>query len=114
MTLKEARIAFTSQLALLILKINSTEGYTAALAEVMDRVTAKDPTTDHMKGSLHEIGLAADIDLYFNGIYCTQTEDHLPFGEWWEERGKELGLPLVWGGRFNDGNHYSLRWEGHS
>jgi hypothetical protein len=32
--------------------------------------------------------------------YCTATEDHRPLGEKWEAMGH------VWGGRFNDGNHY--------
>jgi hypothetical protein len=33
-------------------------------------------------------------------------------GEWWEQRGAELGIPLRWGGRFNDGNHFSFEWQG--
>ena len=84
----------------------------AALAEGMDRITEKDPTTDHMKGSLHEIGLAQDIDLYKDGKWLDKTEDHLPFGEWWEAYGELQGIPLAWGGRFKDGTHYSFSWKG--
>lgn len=85
-----------------------------AFDEVTDHVTTKDPTTDHMKGSLHEIGLAADVLLYRNGIYLTRTEDYQVLGEQWEQLGHALGLDLAWGGRFAkpDGNHFSLRWAG--
>ena len=105
MTLKEARILFTSYIALLILHMEA-EGYQPALAEGMDRRTEKDPTTDHMTDSLHELGLAQDIDLYKDGIYLTQTEDHHIFGLFWEG----LHNYCQWGGRFSkkDGNHYSF------
>ncbi|MFA5584622.1 MAG: hypothetical protein WDA09_10450, partial [Bacteriovoracaceae bacterium] len=71
----------------------------------MDRRTEKDPSTDHMKNSLHEIGLAQDIDLYDStGKWLKYTEDHLVSGLVWEKR-HEL---CCWGGRFGDGNHYSF------
>jgi hypothetical protein len=112
-TLRTARCAFTRALADLVVYANSIS-YELAFAEGMDRITEKDPTTDHMKGSLHEIGLAQDIDLYINGIYMPATSDHEPLGTWWEDYGVHNGLPLVWGGNFPtpDGNHYSLRWGG--
>ena len=78
----------------------------------MDRVTEKDPTTDHMKNSLHELGLAQDIDLYKDGVYLSKTEDHAILGGWWEAEGIRRNIPLTWGGRFKDGNHYSLAWGG--
>ncbi|MEK9894932.1 MAG: M15 family metallopeptidase [Burkholderiaceae bacterium] len=108
-------MAFTACLAELI-QMAEEMGYEMALGEGMDRVTAKDPTTDHRPGSLHEIGLAQDIDLYRHGLWLSKTEDHLPFGEYWEEMGKLRGYPLAWGGRFSkpDGNHYSLKWRGRS
>ena len=111
MTYREARCRFSEALAELVLHARDL-GYEIAFNEVMDRVTVKDPTTDHMKGSLHELGLAADLDLYQGGRYLEKTEDHRVLGEWWEARGTNLGLPLTWGGRFNDGNHYSLAWQG--
>lgn len=114
LTLRTARCAFALAVANLVLYAASN-GYSAALAEGMDRKTIKDPTTDHMSGSLHEIGLAQDIDLYdTNGVYLTKTEDHAFLGDWWEEYGVEHGLPLAWGGHFKqaDGNHYSMRWLG--
>lgn len=111
MTLREARCRFTHYLAQLILFAEEM-GYEVALDEAMDRKTLKDPTTDHMPGSLHEVGLAADLNLYHNGEYLSRTEDHQFLGTWWESLGKSMGLPLTWGGQFNDGNHYSYAWQG--
>lgn len=104
MTLREARVQFTWYLALLVIKAHSLQ-LIPALAEGMDRKTPKDPTTDHMKGSLHEHGLAQDIDLYSQaGEYLSRTEDHVQLGQFWES----LHPYCRWGGRFSDGNHYSF------
>jgi hypothetical protein len=65
----------------------------------------------HMKNSLHYEGLAIDIDLFKDGKYLTQTEDHRVFGEFWEG----LHQDCRWGGRFKgcpDGNHYSINYQG--
>ena len=56
--------------------------------------------------SLHKQRLAIDLNLFRDGKYLAATEDHLPLGEFWESIGG------AWGGRFNDGNHYSLEHEG--
>ena len=55
----------------------------------------------HREGSFHYKRLAADLNLFKDGVYLTETGDHLPLGEKWEDMGG------TWGGRFNDGNHYS-------
>jgi hypothetical protein len=60
----------------------------------------------HIKNSLHYIGLAKDLNLFKDGKYLTKTEDHVALGEYWESLGG------TWGGRFNDGNHYSLTHNG--
>jgi hypothetical protein len=62
----------------------------------------------HMKNSLHFDGLAMDIDLFKDGWYLENTEDHRQFGEWWEA----LHPDCRWGGRFEDGNHYSITYQG--
>lgn len=65
----------------------------------------------HMKNSLHFLGLAVDIDLFKDGKYLTATEDHKPFGEFWES----LDADCCWGGRFKDnpdGNHYAIGYGG--
>lgn len=111
MSLRQARCDFSRCLADLI--IHATElGYEAAFDEVTERITEKDPTSDHMKGSLHHIGLAGDVLLYKDGKYLTSTEEYLPLGTFWESLGITRNLPLRWGGRFKDGNHFSYEWGG--
>lgn len=56
--------------------------------------------------SVHKSRLAVDFNLFKNGVYLTSTEDHRELGEFWESIGG------TWGGRFNDGNHYSLEHRG--
>ena len=57
--------------------------------------------------SLHRKRLAVDINLIDQeGNWLQKTEDHLKCGEFWESMGGS------WGGRFKDGNHYSLEHEG--
>ena len=61
-----------------------------------------------IKNSLHTMRLAIDINLFKDGFYLPGTEDHKLFGEWWEKQ-HEL---CRWGGRFKDGNHYSVEHMG--
>jgi hypothetical protein len=56
--------------------------------------------------SCHKIRLAVDFNLFKDGVFLESTEAHQPLGEQWEKMGG------TWGGRFNDGNHYSLEHEG--
>lgn len=56
--------------------------------------------------SLHKSRLAVDFNLFKEGKFLTSTEDHRILGEYWESIGGS------WGGRFNDGNHYSLEHNG--
>lgn len=58
--------------------------------------------------SNHKVRLAIDLNLFKDGKYLTETEDHRVFGEFWEA----LDPDCRWGGRFNDGNHYSLEYQG--
>ena len=58
------------------------------------------------RASLHKSRLAVDFNLFKDKVYLTKTEDHRPLGEFWESIGGS------WGGRFNDGNHYSLAHQG--
>lgn len=58
------------------------------------------------KKSLHKQRLAIDLNLFRDGKWLTSTEDHRELGEFWESIGGS------WGGRFEDGNHYSLEHEG--
>jgi hypothetical protein len=60
----------------------------------------------HQKNSLHYDRLAIDLNLFKDGSYMLQTEDHRILGEFWESLGGS------WGGHFDDGNHYSLEHNG--
>lgn len=57
----------------------------------------------HSKNSFHYKRLAIDLNLFKDGVYLTETEDHELLGKFWKERGG------TWGGDFQrkDGNHYS-------
>jgi len=59
-----------------------------------------------VKNSCHKLRLAIDLNLFRGGVYLQSTEDHRQLGEWWESQGG------TWGGRFNDGNHYSIEHNG--
>jgi hypothetical protein len=60
------------------------------------------------KSSAHKMRLALDLNVFKDGVFLEGTEAHRALGEWWE-----LQHPLArWGGRFNDGNHYSLEFQG--
>lgn len=56
--------------------------------------------------SLHRLSLAEDVLLFVDGVYQTDTESYRVIGEKWESIGGS------WGGRWGDGNHLSLSWEG--
>ncbi|MDY6789862.1 MAG: M15 family peptidase [Thermodesulfobacteriota bacterium] len=60
------------------------------------------------KNSLHKKCLAIDLELFKDGVYLQKTEGHRPLGEYWES----LDPENTWGGRFEDGNHYSISYKG--
>lgn len=107
LSLRQARVAFTMACARLILEAERL-GLEPAMDEGTERLTPKDPLSDHRPGSLHHVGLALDLLLYRNGAYLTKTEDYRRLGEFWERQ----HVLARWGGRFNDGNHFSFEWEG--
>lgn len=58
--------------------------------------------------SCHKLKLAIDLNLMRDDTLVTSTSGHRELGEWWEQQ-----HPLCrWGGRFGDGNHYSLERSG--
>jgi hypothetical protein len=58
--------------------------------------------------SAHKVRLAIDLNLFRNGEYLELSEDYKSLGEWWEQQ-----HPLArWGGRFDDGNHFSFEHNG--
>lgn len=98
MTLREKQSQFVEMLGKLI-AFAYASGYELTLGDGK-------ATTGHMTNSLHYIGLAQDFNLFRDGEYLDTTEAHRPLGEFWESLGGS------WGGRFKDGNHYSVEWQG--
>lgn len=94
MSLHKKQAQFTRMVAKLILKATEL-GYDLTFGDAYAK-------TGHRPDSFHYIRLAVDFNLFKNGKYLKETEDHRVLGEYWESIGG------YWGGRINDGNHYSL------
>ena len=101
MTLGQKQRKFTRMVAQLI-EYAYCEGYEITFGDAFrdSRVTYGHPT------SLHRKRLAIDLNLFWDGKFLTATEDHAFLGLYWESIGG------TWGGRFKDGNHYSLEHNG--
>lgn len=98
MTLRQKQSLFARKVASLILAAYEM-GFELTLGDAYARA-------GHMPSSLHYERLAIDLNLFKGGRFLTGTEDHRPLGEFWESIGGS------WGGRWGDGNHYSLEHEG--
>ena len=97
MTLSEKQQKFTAMVALLILHAEAL-GYRLTFGDAY-----RDPRCPYgHPRSLHRKRLAVDFNVFKDGEYLTDTEDYRPLGEYWESLGGS------WGGRFGDGNHFSL------
>lgn len=113
MTLLEKQFTFSRLLVQLINEANRT-GYEITLGEALRSAEEAHLMQEMGKGisnSLHMIKLAIDINLFKDKKFLEKTEDHKPLGIFWES----LSTPLYtccWGGRFNDGNHYSIEHGG--
>jgi len=96
MSLRKRQSKFARMVGLLILFAYEKE-YEITLGDAY-------ATDGHCDGSFHYKRLAIDLNLFRDGKYLTNTEDHKPLGDFWESIGGS------WGGRFKnpDGNHYSL------
>lgn len=108
-SLLEKQDRFAGMVAQLIMKARSM-GYQVTLGDAY-----RDPRVHGAVGvkagyghasSAHKVRLAIDLNLFRDGKFLQSTEDHRPLGEWWESIGG------TWGGRFRDGNHYSLEHAG--
>lgn len=64
-----------------------------------------------IKDSLHTDRLAIDLNLFRHGVFLQRTEDYKPIGEFWESLSTKE-YECAWGGRFQDGNHFSLAHNG--
>lgn len=67
-------------------------------------------TGSGIRGTLHELGLAIDINLFKNRVYFADSSSYKFLGDYW----KSLHSDCCWGGDFEapDGNHFSFTHEG--
>jgi len=95
MSLRKKQSKFARMVSLLIL-FAYEKGYEITLGDAY-------ATDGHCDDSFHYKRLAIDLNLFRDGKYLINTEDHKPLGDFWESIGGS------WGGRFKnpDGNHYS-------
>ncbi|MHA2068297.1 MAG: M15 family metallopeptidase [Candidatus Thorarchaeota archaeon] len=93
MSLQQKQSEFMKALALLIL-FAYQRGYELTGGDLS-------ASSGHKANSFHYRRLAIDLNLFRDGVYLKETEDHGELGEFWEMLGG------TWGGRFGDGNHYS-------
>ena len=110
MTLGEKQREFTYHVSQLIQHIYAM-GYTCTFGDAF-----RDPRTHGVQGedkaygeptSAHKNRLAVDLNLFLDNSFIRSTEPHRQFGTYW----KALHRDNVWGGDFDDGNHYSRRHD---
>jgi len=109
-TLRERQSLFVRLVAQLIQKATEM-GYELSFGETyrtQEQAILNAKAGKGTKSSLHCDRLAIDLNLFKDGRYLGSTEDHRQLGQWWEK----LHPDCRWGGRFNDGNHYSLTPDG--
>lgn len=84
-----------------------TQGYEMAIG-YWTRSSEENARVGGHPQSLHLWKLAVDVDLFRNGRYLSSTESHRQLGEFWES----LHPLCRWGGKWGDGNHYSIEHGG--
>ena len=90
-----------------------TRGYELRFGEVERSAAAAEVLG--FGNSNHTRRIAVDLHLFRDGKYLTATRDHLELGEFWESLSADWdgeSIECAWGGRFSDGNHYSLEHRG--
>jgi hypothetical protein len=109
-TLSEKQAIFALNVSKLIEYIFD-KGYTCTFGEAYrspEQAALNAKKGIGIKNSCHTIRLAIDLNLFKGGKYLTDSKVHEPFGLYWEALHPENS----WGGRFGDGNHYSMEHEG--
>ena len=115
MTLREQRVAFTRKLAILIQWINSKPGWEVAIDEAtvhtpraarrgVERLSVEDAV--HKRNSFHHKGLAADLNLYIEGVYISDGAHPAwrEIADEWKSYDPMCTAGIDW----NDANHVSF------
>lgn len=110
MTLRQKQSLFVRLVADLV-KYATQRGYELTYGETYrtpEQAILNAKAGKGIKNSVHCERIAVDFNLFRDGNFLPHSESHKPLGEYWESL-----HPLArWGGRFQDGNHYSLEHEG--
>lgn len=104
----EKQAKFTLMIANLIKKADEM-GYQLTFAEAYRPPELAELYAKQGRGirnSLHCQRLAVDFNVFKNGKYLKSGKEFEDLGVWWESQAG------TWGGRFNDGNHFSLEHNG--
>lgn len=113
MTLRQKQSVFARLVAGLIMRIDS-EGYEVTFGETYrtpEQAALNAKAGKGIAASLHTQRLAIDLNLFKDGKYLSASESHRRFGDWWEALSTRE-YTCCWGGRFGDGNHYSISHGG--
>jgi hypothetical protein len=113
LTLSEKQQLFTLKIARLI-QFADSMGYGLTFGEAYrspEEAARLAQAGKGIKNSLHTERLAVDFNAFKDGVYLSGSESYRELGEFWES----LSAPDVtccWGGRFGDGDHFSIAHGG--
>lgn len=113
LSLRDKQSIFVREVASLIIYAGSL-GYELTFGECYRSKEEAERLANADKGiknSLHTVRLAIDLNLFKGGKFLTSSEAYRILGEYWEKKTVD-GLQFCWGGRFNDGNHFSIAHAG--
>lgn len=97
---------FSGMISALILW-SQNHGYQVVIGEVQrskEQAKRNEEKGIGIANSLHTVCMAADLSLFQNGVYLTQTDQYKELGEEWVKMGGQ------WGGDFGDGGHFSIAY----
>jgi len=106
--LLEKQQNFTVMLCQLLQWLHQS-GYACTVGEAMrtkEQAAAYAAAGQGLKNSLHCDRLAIDLNIFRGTRWITSSSELEPVGLYWESLGGS------WGGRFDDGNHFSVSHEG--
>lgn len=113
MTIREKQSLFVRLVARLINKATALN-YELTFGEAFrtpEQAALNAKTGAGIANSLHIQRLAIDLLLFKDGVWLTKTADYTQLGEWWEQQSTPEAT-CCWGGRFGDGNHFSIMHNG--
>ncbi len=111
--LLQKQFTFTRLLASLIDHAYK-QGYTISLGEAWRTPEQAKWNAVHgigISNSLHKFRLAIDLNLFKDDAELIKKEDYEPLGKYWQSLSTP-GFTCIWGGDFNDSDHFSIEHNG--